>query len=98
MIIHFLKALTKSEILCYILIKQECFSLSEVLVKWLSFTLFELWISSPVEPGVGGGFEEPDVFSTATFHVLHTIFQMHWLTETSASLWGKHDYYDCLTD
>ena len=33
MIIHFLKALTKSEILCYILIKQECFSLSEVLVK-----------------------------------------------------------------
>ena len=42
MIIHFLKALTKSEILRYILIKQECFSLSEVLVKSLSFTLFEL--------------------------------------------------------
>ena len=49
-IIHFLKALTKFEILRYIFIKQECFFLSEVLVKWLLSTLFELWISSSVEP------------------------------------------------
>ena len=97
MTIHFLKALTKFEILCYIFIKPEWFFLSEVLVKQLLCTSFELWISS-VEPGVGGGFEEPDVRSTAAFHALHVILQRHWLPETSASLWGKHDYYGCLTD